>query len=223
MLGRLFLAYIPVASLLLVQSWSWPRNWDDLHRGFNGIDPAHNLFAYGLGQSQQMLKLLVHDPALTWSNQLDYRHPLLSGLLEIGLLLAFMAICTAIALYYVGMLHALILVVSFNVLTGTQASTFLPPAAYPIGFSLFFLVSIIGSLRFDSIVNDDQQQFTSGHGQIKSKITSLIVIFSEQISFLFYSCNYVQSSLFWFLNILWVLAANSRKIDASALRLHLLA
>ena len=38
----LLLAYWPIGCLLFIQSWAWPRNWDDMHRAFNGIDPYHN-------------------------------------------------------------------------------------------------------------------------------------------------------------------------------------
>jgi hypothetical protein len=134
----LYIAYLPISALLLLQSWVWPQNWDDVHRAFNGIDPTHDLFGYGLEQSQSMLKLLIHDPALSLTNKFDYLYPMLSGIFEVALLASFMVICTSLALKANDKILAIILILNFNFLTGIQATTFLPPAAYPIAFSLFF-------------------------------------------------------------------------------------
>ena len=156
----LFLAYWPIGCLLFIQSWAWPRNWDDMHRAFNGIDPYHNFVGYGIDQSRQMLKLLIDDPILTLSNRFDYQNPAVSGLLETFFLLFFMVLCTVIALKNGSRLQAFVLVIGFNLLTGTQSSTFLPPAAYPLGFSFFFIISVVGSVFFNAPLERECNGFT---------------------------------------------------------------
>ena len=80
--------------MLFIQSMGWQNNFDDFYRGFNGINTDHDVLQYGWFKSQEMLKHLVHDPLLTWSNQLDYRWPFISGIVETILLVGFMSMVT---------------------------------------------------------------------------------------------------------------------------------
>ena len=197
----LFLAYWPIGCLLFIQSWAWPRNWDDMHRAFNGIDPYHNFVGYGIDQSRQMLKLLIHDPILTLSNRFDYQNPAVSGLLETFFLLFFMVLCTVIALKNGSRLQAFVLVIGFNLLTGTQSSTFLPPAAYPLGFSFFFIISVVGSVYFNAPLERESNGFTPRSKFHTGIFYPCFLVVGEQLAYLFYSCNYVQSFLFWLFHL----------------------
>lgn len=223
----LSLAFAPIGCLLIAQSWAWPRNWDDMHRGFNGIDPNHNLINYGIQQSEYMLKLLIHDPTLTWANQFDYRFPLLSGITEVALLVSFMVLCTALAIQSSKTMLAIILIIAFNLLVGVQATTFLPPAAYPIGFSLFFLITVIGNVRFDSTAYSSPIEFVNNSQYLnKSQSTlratcSLALVIGEQLGFLFYACNFLQSMLFWGLGIVYMLGRRMNSLSTPSFHLHL--
>ena len=92
------LAFLPIGVMLFIQSMGWPNNFDDFYRGFNGINTDHDVLQYGWLKSQEMLKHLVHDPLLTWSNQLDYRWPFITGIVETILLVGFMSMVTRNAL-----------------------------------------------------------------------------------------------------------------------------
>ena len=92
------LAFLPIGVMLFIQSMEWPNNFDDFYRGFNGINTDHDVLQYGWLKSQEMLKHLVHDPLLTWSNQLDYRWPFITGIVETILLVGFMSVVTRNAL-----------------------------------------------------------------------------------------------------------------------------
>lgn len=214
----LYIAYLPISALLLLQSWVWPQNWDDVHRAFNGIDPTHDLFGYGLEQSQSMLKLLIHDPALSLTNKFDYLYPMLSGIFEVALLVSFMVICTSLALKANDKILAIILVLNFNFLTGIQATTFLPPAAYPIAFSLFFLLTVLGNLRFDC----GRQGQVENSKSLMGALVSIFLIMGEQIAFVFYACNYFQSFLFWLFSLVQLLTSSLKRGNACSVGMHFL-
>ena len=134
----IILGFLPVGFMILIQSLGWPNNFDDFYRGFNGISPDHDVLSYGWMKSEEMVKHIVHDPLLTWSNQFDYRYPFLSGVIETIILLYFMYIVTLLSLKGNHKDIAFSTMVLFNILVGVQAYTFLPPGAFPLAFSTTF-------------------------------------------------------------------------------------
>ena len=86
----IFLSFFPVGIMMFIQSLGWPNNFDDFYRGFNGINPDHNVLSYGWIKSEEMVKHIIHDPLLVWSNQLDYRFLIQSGVIEIMILMYIM-------------------------------------------------------------------------------------------------------------------------------------
>ena len=189
-------AFLPIGILLFIQSLGWPHNFDDFYRGFNGISPDHDVLGYGWFKSQEMLKHVVHDPLLTWSNQLDYRMPVISGLAETTLLVGLMSIISRKAISNGNRQIAFAMILLFNLFVGVQAYTFLPPAAFPLAFSITFAVTILSSLRFDALGEDEQLKHAP-HRSWRGKVLTLVLIAMEQLAFLFYASNFVQSIMFW--------------------------
>lgn len=191
------LAFLPIGVMLFIQSMGWPNNFDDFYRGFNGINTDHDVLQYGWLKSQEMLKHLVHDPLLTWSNQLDYRWPFITGIVETILLVGFMSMVTRNALTNGNRHIAFAIILLFNLFVGVQSYTFLPPAAFPLAFSASFIITVICNTRFDALSNDElfpkRKRTRSGLG----RLSALLLIALEQLAFLFYASNFVQSILFW--------------------------
>ena len=192
----ILVAFLPIGILLFTQSLGWPHNFDDFYRGFNGISPDHDVLGYGWFKSQEMLKHVVHDPLLTWSNQLDYRMPVISGLAETTLLVGLMSIISRKVISNGNRQIAFAMILLFNLFVGVQAYTFLPPAAFPLAFSITFAVTILSSLRLDALGEDEQLKHAP-HRSWLGKVITLVLIALEQMAFLFYASNFVQSIMFW--------------------------
>ena len=197
------LSLLPSAILILLQSIPWPQNWDDVHRALNGINNNHKLMEYGAYQAKQMMKLAIHDPILTLTNRFDFLHPWLSGLIETCLIIGSILLIVNTLLSKNQKTAAILLVLCFNLLIGVQSTTFLPPSAYPIGFSACFFVIILGNIWFDTyqLWKFKQQIVLSKNRKLRKAtclIMSLTIGIAEQFAFLFYACNFFQSILFWF-------------------------
>ena len=191
--------FFPIGIMLFIQSLGWPNNFDDFYRGFNGISTEHDVLHYGWIKSQEMLKHLAHDPLLTWSNQFDYRWPTISGLIETIFLISFMSIVTNTALRGGNKHAAFSIILLFNLFVGVQAYTFLPPAAFPLAFTASFLVTTLSNLRFNGLSKEELQTNTSASPSLK-KLSGLALVILEQLAFLFYACNFVQSVTFWIIS-----------------------
>ncbi len=191
------IAFLPIGVMLFIQSIGWPNNFDDFYRGFNGISTDHDVLQYGWIKSQEMLKHLVHDPLLTWSNQIDYRWPFISGIVETILLVGFMSVVTRNALANGNRHIAFAIILLFNLFVGVQSYTFLPPAAFPLAFSASFIITVICNTRFDALSKDELFENSQKAMPWLGHLYSLILIALEQIAFLFYASTFVQSILFW--------------------------
>ncbi len=193
----IILGFLPVGFMILIQSLGWPNNFDDFYRGFNGISPDHDVLSYGWMKSEEMVKHIVHDPLLTWSNQFDYRYPFLSGVIETIILLYFMYIVTLLSLKGNHKDIAFSTMVLFNILVGVQAYTFLPPGAFPLAFSTTFLITILANTRFDALSIDNLRISEKKKRAPLNTMTTISLVALEQIAFLFYASNFFQSILFW--------------------------
>jgi hypothetical protein len=191
------LAFLPIGVMLFIQSMGWPNNFDDFYRGFNGINTDHDVLQYGWLKSQVMLKHLVHDPLLTWSNQLDYRWPFISGIVETILLVGFMSMVTRNALANGNRHIAFAIILLFNLFVGVQSYTFLPPAAFPLAFSASFIITVICNTRFDALSNDELFPKRKRTASWLGHLSAVLLIALEQLAFLFYASNFVQSIVFW--------------------------
>lgn len=185
--------------MLFIQSLGWPNNFDDFYRGFNGISNEHDVLNYGWIKSQEMLKHIVHDPLLTWSNQFDYRWPIISGLIETILLIGFMSIVTNTALRSGSKHIAFSIILLFNLFVGVQAYTFLPPAAFPLAFTVSFFITTLSNVKFNGLSKEELETKKST-STWPEKLSTLALVILEQLAFLFYASNFMQSFAFWIIS-----------------------
>ena len=217
------LSLIPSAILILIQSIPWPQNWDDVHRALNGINNNHKLMEYGAYQAKQMMKLVIHDPILTLTNRFDFLHPWLSGLIETSLIIGTILLIVNTLLSKNQKATAILLVLCFNLLIGVQSTTFLPPSAYPIGFSACFFIIVLGNIWFDTfqLWKFEQQIILSKNRKLRKAtcfFISLGIGIAEQVAFLFYACNFFQSILLWFGLLLSNLIDQKRALSPGILK-----
>ncbi len=183
--------------MMFIQSLGWPNNFDDFYRGFNGINPDHNVLSYGWIKSEEMVKHIIHDPLLTLSNQFDYRFPILSGVIETILLMYFMYIVTELSLKSNKKSAAFSIIVLFNILTGVQAYIFLPPGAFPLAFSATFLITVLANIKFDALlISETNNAIKKMQAGFEIVLTGTLILL-EQIAFIFYASNFFQSTIFW--------------------------
>ena len=85
----------------------------------------------------------------------------------------------------------------FNLFVGVQSYTFLPPAAFPLAFSASFIITVICNTRFDALSNDELLPKRKRTGSWLGHLSALLLIALEQLAFLYYASNFVQSILLW--------------------------
>lgn len=178
------ISLLPAILFLVIDASDWPNNWDDFHRLFNGISPDHKVISYGIDQSNGMLKLAVHDPVLTLSNRLRFQFPLLSILAEVVLLISPILVFSRLAYLRGEILLCISMSMGFSGLIVAH-TVFLPPAAYPLGFSLAFCSALFISIELIRYLLHKDSLF------INTIIIGMIVI--EQMTFIFYASCYLQS------------------------------
>ncbi|WP_255095402.1 hypothetical protein [Synechococcus sp. J7-Johnson] len=180
-------AISPSALQLFLASLPWPNNWDDFHRGYNGLEAEHPLISYGLLQSQVMLKLAVHDPLLTISNRLDILSPIGSGLLEVILLMLPFILLSRLSHRHADIsLASSLLVAPVSLIAIHQK--FLPPSAYPLAFTGSFIVATLAAY------------LTDWRGLANAPtLYRLMLWIGEQLAFFFYACCFLQGFTFWLL------------------------
>jgi hypothetical protein len=180
-------AISPIALQLFWASLPWPNNWDDFHRGYNGIEAGHPLIGYGLLASRYMLKLAVHDPLLTVSNRLDILSPIGSGLLEVILLMLPFLLLSRLRHRHADIALASGLLVAPVSLIAIQ-QTFLPPSAYPLAFTGSFIVATLAAY------------LTDWRGLANAPLLYRLMLWiGEQLAFFFYACCFLQGLTFWLL------------------------
>ncbi|WP_206749673.1 hypothetical protein [Synechococcus sp. UW179B] len=189
----------------------------------NGINNNHKLMEYGAYQAKQMMKLVIHDPILTLTNRFDFLHPWLSGLIETSLIIGTILLIVNTLLSKNQKATAILLVLCFNLLIGVQSTTFLPPSAYPIGFSACFFIIVLGNIWFDTFqLWKFKQQIILSKSRKLRKATclfiSLAIGIAEQVAFLFYACNFFQSILLWFGLLLSNLIDQKRALSPGILK-----
>lgn len=180
----IIVSLLPAIVFLVADASDWPNNWDDFHRLFNGVSQDHKLISYGIEQSKIMMKLAVHDPILTISNRLRFQFPLLSILTEVALILSPIFFFSRLAYLRNELFLCISMSMGFSGLMVIH-TVFLPPAAYPLGFSLAFCSSLFISLEFIRCLELNNFPF----------LQTVIMISIEQLSFIFYASCYLQSFL----------------------------
>jgi hypothetical protein len=187
---------LPAIFFLILDAGDWPNNWDDFQRLFNGIAPEHNLIQYGIRVSTIMMKLGVHDPVLTLSNRLRFQFPLLAILAEVLLLTSPVLVFSRLVYLRGEVLLSIAISMGYSGLTliGTR---FLPPAGYPLGFSLAFCLALFISMKLIYCFFHKSNLLT--------KIIVVFAIIVEQITFIFYATCYLQSLLITLLGIFIVI------------------
>ena len=185
------ISLLPAILFLALDASDWPNNWDDFQRLFNGISPGHNVIGYGIEQSNIMMKLAIHDPILTISNRLRFQFPLLSIIIEVVLLILPILFFSRLAYLKGEVLLCIALSMGFSGLMVIH-TVFLPPAAYPLGFSLAFCSALFISIELFSSILNKHLPF----------IVSIMLVFIEQITFIFYATCYLQSFFITFIGIL---------------------
>ena len=172
----------PAILFLVVDAGDWPNNWDDFQRLFNGISPEHKVISYGINVSNDMMKLAVHDPVLTLSNRLRFQFPRLSILAEVFLLISPLLVFSRLAYLRGEILLCISLSMGFSGLM-VMHTVYLPPAAYPLGFSLAFCLALFISIELiHHFLHKDSLS-----------IITVIMIGIEQLLFIFYASCYLQS------------------------------
>ena len=181
----------PAILFLVVDAGDWPNNWDDFQRLFNGISPEHKVISYGINVSNDMMKLAVHDPVLTLSNRLRFQFPRLSILAEVVFLISPLLVFSRLAYLKGEILLCISLSMGFSGLI-VMHTVYLPPAAYPLGFSLAFCSALFISIELIHQLL---------HKNSLSIIT-VIMIGIEQLLFIFYASCYLQSFFITLIGIL---------------------
>ncbi len=178
----MFVSLLPAIFFLILDSSDWPNNWDDFQRLFNGIAPDHSLIKYGILVWNNMMKLVVHDPALTLTNRLRFQFPWLTLLAEIFLLLLPVLLLSRLAYLKNEIWLCICISMGFSGLIAVH-TVFLPPAGYPLAFSLAFCGALLISI-------DSLNAFLYRYS---APIISLILSVLEQMAFVFYATCYLQS------------------------------
>ena len=181
----------PAILFLVVNAGDWPNNWDDFQRLFNGISPEHKINSYGIDVSNDMMKLAVHDPVLTLSNRLRFQFPLLSILAEVVLLISPLLVFSRLAYLRGEILLCIAMSMGFSGLMVVH-TVYLPPAAYPLGFSLAFCSTLFISIELI-------RYFLYKDLPLTITITVMVI---EQMSFIFYASCYLQSVFITLIGIL---------------------
>ncbi len=175
------ISLLPGIIFLVLDASDWPNNWDDFQRLFNGISTDNKVIAYGIDASNDMMKLAVNYPLLTISNRLRFQFPLLSIFTEVILLISPILVFSRLAYLRGEIWLCIAMSMGFSGLMVVH-TVFLPPAAYPLGFSLAFCSALFISIELISYLL---------HKHSPSIVIIMMII--EQIAFIFYACCYVQS------------------------------
>ncbi len=175
------MSLLPAIIFLILDANDWPNNWDDFQRLFNGISPDHQIISYGIEASNAMMKLAVHDPVLTITSWLRFQFPLLSIFAEVILLISPILFFSRIAYLKGEIWLCIAMSMGFSGLMLVH-TVFLPPAAYPLGFSLAFCSTLFISIKLiDYLLHEH------------SPAIAIIMMVIEQLAFIFYACCYLQS------------------------------
>lgn len=178
------ISLLPAIFFLIIDVNDWPNNWDDFQRLFNGISPEHNIIHYRIVTSNTIMKLAVHDPVLTLSNRLRFQFPLLSIVAEVVLLISPILVFSRLAYLRGEILLCISMSMGFSGLMAIH-TIFLPPAAYPLGFSLAFSLALFISIELIRYLLHNDSPFIN--------ILIMIMIGIEQMTFIFYATCYLQS------------------------------
>lgn len=178
------ISLLPAICFLVVDVNDWPNNWDDFQRLFNGISPEHDIISYGLDVSNVMMKLAVHDPVLTLSNRLRFQFPLLSIVTEVVLIISPILVFSRLAYLRGETLLCISMTMGFSGLMLVH-TVFLPPAAYPLGFSLAFFLALFISIELINYLLYNNSPLVN--------LIIIVMIGIEQITFIFYASCYLQS------------------------------
>ena len=175
------MSLLPAMIFLGLDASDWPNSWDDFQRLFNGISPEHEIINYGFHASKSMMKLAVHDPVLTFSSRLRLQFPFLSILVEVVLLISPILFFSRLAYLRNEIWLCVAMSMGFSGFTLIRPN-YLPPASYPLGFTLAFCLSLFVSIKLINYILYK-----------KSPLLSIFIIVIEQMAFIFYAPCYLQS------------------------------